>query len=100
MYDEQTRQLCSVEFPDFCIEMTGGPVEGMGLTLVDSDTNSPDQKFIYDEITGEFTPEGDISLCLAVGPTSAPAGIYVYRTLTLELSADIDEVLKRWVILE
>ena len=99
-YDEATRQLCSAEFGGFCIEMSGGPVEGMSLILVTSDANSSDQKFIYNEDSGEFRPEADTNLCLAVGSTSSAAGIYVSRTLTLERSSEIDEGRKKWVILE
>lgn len=99
-YDEVTNQICSVEFPGFCIEMSGGPVEGMGLSLVASDASLSDQKFIYSQNDREFRPQGDTSLCLAAGPASSPAGIYVSRSLTLELSVDTDVSLKQWVIVE
>ena len=97
-YNEETKQICSAEYVDFCIEMIGGPVEGMSLNLVDSNPNSSDQKFIYDDESGEFRPDGNNSLCLAAGPTSASAGIYMSRTLTLELISDTDVSLKKWVI--
>ncbi|GAB5530469.1 MAG: hypothetical protein Roseis3KO_22460 [Roseivirga sp.] len=99
-YNEETLQICSVEFAGFCIEMSGGPTEGMSLTLVESDTSSSDQKFVYDEDSGEFVPEDDTTLCLAVGETSAAAGIYMSRSLTLELSSEIEAKFKQWVILE
>ena len=99
IYDEDTRQICSYEFTGFCIEMSGGPVEGMSLILVESDTDSPDQKFIYNA-SGEFVPEENTNLCLAAGETSGVAGIYMFRTLTLELSSETDVNLKRWVIVE
>ena len=72
----------------------------MGLRLVESDTSSSDQKFIYNEDNGEFVPEDDSTLCLAVGETSAAAGIYMFRSLTLELSSEIEGKFKQWVILE
>ena len=97
-YNEETSQICSAEYIDFCIEMTGGPLEGMALSLVDSDSGSSDQKFIYDDESGEFRPDGDSSLCLAAGVTSGIAGIYMFRTLTLELVAEVDASLKKWVI--
>ena len=53
--------------------------------------DSPEQKFIYNEDSGEFRPEEDTSLCLAVGDTSAAAGIYMSRSLTLERSSEIEE---------
>ena len=99
-YNENTRQICSAEFTDFCVEMSGGPLVGMSLILVQSDTSSSDQKFIYNEDSGEFVPEDDPTLCLAVGETSAAAGIYMSRSLTLELSSETDVELKKWVILE
>ena len=54
----------------------------MSLRLVESDTSSSDQKFIYNDDSGEFVPEED-TLCIAVGETSAAAGIYMSRSLTL-----------------
>ena len=97
-YNEETNQICSAEYVDFCVEMTGGPVEGMTLSLVDSEPDSSEQKFIYDDESGEFRPDGDNSLCHAAGATSAIAGIYMSRTLTLELVSDTDISLKKWVI--
>lgn len=97
-YNEETNQICSAEYVDFCIEMTGGPVEGMTLSLVDSDPSSSDQKFIYDDESGEFRPDGNNNLCLAAGATSAIAGIYMSRSLTLELVSDTDVTLKKWVV--
>ena len=99
-YNKETLQICSVEFTGYCIEMPGGASKGMSLRLVESDTSSSDQKFIYDEDSGEFVPEEDLTLCLAVGKTSAAAGIYMSRSLTLELSSETDVKLKQWVILE
>ena len=100
IYDEGTLQICSAEFTDFCVEMSGGPVEGMSLILIESNTNSPDQKFVYNEDSGEFNPEENTSLCLAAGDTSAVAGIYMSRSLTLELSSETEEKLKKWVIVK
>jgi len=70
----------------------------MSLSLVESNTDSPEQKFLYDEDSGEFRAEEDTNLCLAVGETSAAAGIYMFRTLSLELSSETEEKLKKWVI--
>ncbi len=97
-YNEETQQICSVEFTDFCIEMTGGPVEGMSLSLITSDASSSDQKFNYDEESGEFRPEGDDNLCIAAGTISSAAGIYMSRSLSLEAVTSTDESLKKWVI--
>ncbi len=98
IYNEETLQICSVEFADFCIEMSEGILEGMGLSLIESNTDSPNQKFVYNEDTGEFNPEEDTSLCIAAGETSAAAGIYMSRSLTLELSSETEESLKKWII--
>ena len=99
-YNKETLQICSVEFTGYCIEMPGGASKGMSLRLVESDTSSSDQKFIYNEDSGEFVPEEDLTLCITVGETSAAAGIYMSRSLTLELSSETDVKLKQWVILE
>ena len=100
LYKKETLQICSVEFPGYCIEMHGGASKGVSLRLVESDTSSSDQKFIYNEDSGEFVPEEDLTLCLAVGETSAAAGPYMSRSLTLELSSETDVKLKQWVILQ
>ena len=97
IYNEETLQICSAEFDGYCVEMSGGPTEGMSLNLVES-TNSSDQKFVYNADSGEFVPQENASLCLAAGDTSSAAGIYMSRSLTLERSSDTDENLKRWII--
>ena len=99
-YNKETLQICSVEYTGYCIEMPGRALKGMSLRLVESDTSSSDQKFIYNKDSGEFLPEEDLTLCLAVGETSAAAGPYMSRSLTLELSSETDVKLKQWVILE
>ncbi|MFY0592956.1 hypothetical protein [Roseivirga sp.] len=98
IYNEETLQICSVEFTGYCVEMSGGPIVGMSLSLVESNTDSPDQRFVYNESSGEFNPEEDTSLCMAAGNTSAAAGIYMSRSLTLEISSETEENLKKWVI--
>lgn len=97
-YNVETGQICSAEYIGFCLEMSGGPMPGMSLSLMEDKTDSFEQKFIYDVESGEFSPEWDSSLCLAAGATSANAGIYMSRTLTLELSSVTDKSLKQWVI--
>ena len=99
-YNKETLQICSVEFTGYCLEMPGGASKGMDLRLVESNTSLSDQKFIYNEDSREFMPEEDLTLCLAVGETSAAAGVYMSRSLTLELSSETDVKLKQWVILE
>ena len=45
-------------------------------------------------------PEENLTLCIALGETNAAAaGIYMSRSLTLELSSETDVKLKQWVIL-
>jgi hypothetical protein len=99
-YNKETLQICSVEFVGYCIEMLGGASKGMSLKLGESNTSSSDQKFTYNEDSGEFVPEENLTLCLAVGETSRAAGNYMSRSLTLELSSETDVKLKQWVILE
>ncbi|MDB9731237.1 RICIN domain-containing protein [Flavobacteriaceae bacterium] len=97
-YNEETLQICSVEFTGFCVEMSEGVLKGASLSLVESDTESPNQKFVYNAENGEFNPEENTNLCLAAGSVSSAAGIYMSRSLTLELSSEIDESLKKWII--
>lgn len=98
VYNEESRQICSAEFVGFCIEMSGGPFEGVSLILVESNTDTPDQRFVYNEDNGEFNAEENINLCIAAGNISTAAGIYMSRSLTLEISSETEESLKKWVI--
>ena len=61
------------------------------LVLLESDTSSSEKT--YNEDSGEFVPEEDLTLCITV-ETSAAAGIYMSRSLTLELSSETDVKLK------
>ncbi len=97
-YNEASLQICSAEYDGFCIEMLGGPSEGMSLSLVESDVDSDDQKFVYLEESGEFRSMTDSELCLAAGSESSAAGIYMSRSLTLEVSSETETALKKWVI--
>ncbi len=99
-YDSETLQICSVAYPGFCAAMVGGPRQGMTLGLVKSDPTSPDQKFTYDKESGEFRPQEDSTLCLAVGGESEAAGPYMSRVLTLKPHASTERSLKEWVIKE
>lgn len=97
-YDRETQQICSATYPGFCAAMLGGPQVGMTISLVESDPESPDQKFGYDDATGEFWPTESESLCLAAGSESDDAGPYMSRTLSLQPRASIDKRLKTWVV--
>lgn len=97
-YNAETLQINSVEFTGFSVEMSNGVAAGMSLSLVETNADSPNQKFIYNENSGEFNPVENTNLCLAAGNTSSAAGIYMSRSLTLELSSETDERLKKWVI--
>ena len=97
-YDEETQQICSATYPGFCAAMLGGPQAGMKISLVESDTESPDQKFAYDDDTGEIWPIENAALCLAAGSQSDDAGPYMSRTLSLQPRDQTDKSLKTWVV--
>ncbi len=97
-FDEETQQICSATYPGFCAAMIGGPKIGMTISLVKSDTQSSEQKFIYDKESGEFRPKEDINLCLAAGSESDDARPYMSRTLSLQPIESTDKSLKTWVI--
>jgi len=97
-YDEETQQICSATYPGFCAAMVSGPKTGMTISLIESDPQSSEQKFIYNKENGEFRPEEDTSLCLAAGSESDDAGPYMSRALSLQPSESIDKSLKTWII--
>ena len=74
-YNVETGQICTAEYIGSCLEMSGDPMAGMSLSLMEDKTDSFEQKFIYDAESGEFRPDGDSILCLTAGAKSANAGI-------------------------
>jgi len=97
-YDEETQQICSATYPGFSAAMIGGPKIGMTISLVNSDPQSSEQKFIYNKESGEFSPKEDPNLCLAAGSESDDAGPYMSRALSLQPSESTDKRLKTWII--
>lgn len=97
-YDEETQQICSATYQGFSAAMIGGPKVGMTISLVKSEPESSEQKFIYYKESGEFRPKENTQLCLAAGSKSDDAGPYMSRTLSLQPTESTDKKLKTWVI--
>ena len=97
-YDDATQQICSATYPGFCAAMIGGPQAGMTISLIKSDPESSEQKFIYHKDSGEFTPKDNTKLCLAAGSESDDAGPYMSRSLSLQPSESTDKKLKTWIV--
>ena len=97
-YDETTQQICSATYPGFSAAMVGGPKIGMTISLIESDPESSEQKFIYDKESGEFRPKANTELCLAAGSESDDAGPYMSRTLSLQPRESTEKTLKTWMI--
>ena len=97
-YDKETQQICSATYPGFSAAMIGGPKVGMTISLVKSEPESSEQKFIYYKESGEFRPKENTELCLAAGSESDAAGPYMSRTLSLQPTESTDKKLKTWII--
>lgn len=97
-YDEETQQICSATYQGFSAAMIGGPQVGMTISLVKSNPESSEQKFIYDNESGEFRPKENTKLCLVAGSESDDAGPYMSRTLSLQPRESTDKKLKTWII--
>ena len=97
-YDTDTLQIHSVTYPGYSAAMVGGPKENMTISLIKSNSDSIDQKFIYDKQSGEFRPKSNPNLCLAVAESSDSAGPYMSRKLTLKPLTGTERKLKQWVI--
>lgn len=97
-YDEETQQICSATYPGFCAAMIGGPQIDMTISLVKSEPESSEQKFIYDKTSGEFRPKDNTKLCLAAGGKSDAAGPYMSRVLSLQPRESTPKSLKSWII--
>jgi hypothetical protein len=97
-YDQETRQIESVEFPGKCATLHEAAAAGVSFDLLDCSSTSAAQLFIYNAETLEFTPEGDASLCIAAGAASKSAGPFMSRNLELAPCAGTDASLKQWLV--
>ncbi len=97
-YDNETRQIMSVEFPGKCATLHEAAAAGVSFDLLDCSATSAVQVFIYNAETLEFMPEGDRSLCIAAGAESRTAGPFMSRDLELAPCASTDSRLKQWVV--
>jgi len=97
-YDEETRQIESVEFPGKCATRHEAAAAGVSFDLLDCSDTSVAQLFIYNAETLEFMPEDDRSLCIAAGAESRTAGPFMSRILELAPCATTDASLKQWVV--
>jgi hypothetical protein len=97
-YDEETRQIESVEFPGKCATLHEAAAAGVSFDLLDCSATSAAQLFSYNAETLEFMPEGDGSLCIAAGAASKSAGPFMSRDLELAPCASTDASLKQWVV--
>ncbi len=97
-YNEETRQIMSVEFAGKCATLHEAAAAGVSFDLLDCSATSAAQVFIYNAETLEFMPEGDRSLCIAAGAESRSAGPFMSRDLELAPCAATDASLKQWVV--
>jgi len=97
-YNEETRQIASVEFPGKCATLHEKAAAGVSFDLLDCSSTSAEQLFMYNEETSEFMPEADHSLCIAAGAGSQSAGPFMSRILELAPCASTDAKLKQWII--
>lgn len=97
-YNEETRQIESVEFPGKCATLHEAAVAGASFDLLDCSPESAEQRFIYDAETLEFRPEGDHDLCIVAGAASKSAGPFMSRALELAACVSTDTILKQWVV--
>jgi len=97
-YNEETRQIMSVEFPGKCATLHETAAAGVSFDLLDCSATSAAQLFIYNAESLEFMPEDDRSLCVAAGAESRSAGPFMSRVLELAPCASTDARLKQWVV--
>ena len=97
-YDEQSRQIASVEFPGKCATLHAPAAAGVTFDLLDCSATSSEQRFIYNPGTMAFMPEGDQSLCVAAGAQSQSAGPFMSRVLELAPCNATDARLREWII--
>ena len=97
-FNEETRQIMSVEFPGKCATLHEAAAAGVSFDLLDCSSESENQLFNYNAETLEFMPEGDRSLCIAAGAESRSAGPFMSRVLELAPCASTDASLKQWIV--
>lgn len=95
-FDPQTRQIQSVEFPEYC--MAHQPNEQSTFALANCDPTATDQQFVYDPDSRTIRTASDESNCVSVGENSRSAGPFMSRTLLLTKCEDTVGAFKEWVV--
>lgn len=98
LIDEQTRQIRSVEYPEYC--MAHQPNDESTFALVTCDAAASDQRFIYYPEDRTIRTAEDETTCVSVGENSRSAGPFMSRTLLLTNCDTTDGAFKEWVVKE
>ena len=97
-FDQSSGRIEHAEYAGLCLTVNEAGAS-TALGLIDCVAGSAAQTFTYSEDMGAIHPLGDTSLCLAVAAESRSAGPYMSRGLGIEPCADVEEALRRWIIL-
>ena len=95
-FNEETGQIMSVAFEDFCMVHQPGVEHTFGL--VGCDSNVAEQQFAFDASTGQISLADQPEKCVVVGDASRSAGPFMSRTLLLDECSAVDAALKVWVV--
>ncbi len=98
-YNEEDLQIASATYENKCATLEGEAKAGTKLGLVDCAADDTAQQFVYDDGAGYFHPQGNESLCLAVGDGSRSAGPFMSRDLALASCEETDTKFMHWTIL-
>jgi Ricin-type beta-trefoil lectin domain len=97
IFKQATGHIASVEFNNKCMTLSAPENKNIPFGLLDCSANES-QKFTYDTVKMQFHPANNLSLCVAVAPTSRTAGPFMSRDLTLSPCAETDKVLMTWLM--
>lgn len=96
--NEETGQIMSVEFADFCMEYR--EEVDVHFSLVTCNSDSPGQRFQFDRTTSHISLLNQPEKCVVVGNASRTAGPFMSRELLLADCASTNAELRQWVVVK
>ncbi len=98
-YSAITGQIRSAAYENKCAAIVAPDNPAIPFGLVDCDSESIAQQFVYDAASSEFHPKNSPSVCMTVSGKSRAAGPFMSRDLKLEKCSAVAPRYRKWTIL-
>ncbi len=97
-YDEQSGQIRSVAFPEYCMAFSDPDNATSPFGLLKCMDDDPQQTFAYDETSMEIRIGNEASTCVTVASDSSKAGPFRSRGLLSADCGSVDDKFKQWIV--